>query len=93
MPLFPPLFFFLAPSLCCVSVCLSVCSPKRSPRGILLDQDATLNIFKQKYPKAKEEMEEKLQVTMTPTSVLCTSAVYTLYSPLSLLLLLYAVLV
>ena len=38
------------------------CSPKRSPREILLDQDATINIFKQKYPKAKEEMEEKLQV-------------------------------
>ena len=43
-------------------VCL-LCSPKRSPREILLDQDATNNIFKQKYPKAKEEMEEKLQVT------------------------------
>ncbi|CAI7999164.1 Microtubule-associated serine/threonine-protein kinase 1 [Geodia barretti] len=43
-------------------------SPKRSPRGILLDQDATLNIFKQKYPKAKEEMEEKLQEFLTKYS-------------------------
>lgn len=40
-------------------------SPKRSPREILLDQDATINIFKQKYPKAKEEMEEKLQEFLT----------------------------
>ena len=51
---FPPPSLFLSLS----------CSPKRSPREILLDQDATNNIFKQKYPKAKEEMEEKLQVNL-----------------------------
>ena len=51
------------PSLPPLSFCLSHAhSPKRSPRENLLDQDATNNIFKQKYPKAKEEMEEKLQV-------------------------------
>lgn len=37
-------------------------SPERSPREILLDLDSTHNIFKDKVPKAKEEMEEKLQV-------------------------------
>ena len=37
-------------------------SPERSPREILMDLDATHNIFKNKYPKAKEEMEERLQV-------------------------------
>ena len=37
-------------------------SPERSPREILLDLDATHDIFKNKYPKAKEEMEERLQV-------------------------------
>ena len=45
------------------TVCVCVCSPKRSPREILLDQDATINIFKRKYPKAKEEMEERVQVS------------------------------
>ncbi len=37
-------------------------SPERSPREILLDLDSTHNIFKDKVPRAKEEMEEKLQV-------------------------------
>ena len=37
-------------------------SPERSPREILMDLDSTHNIFKDKIPKAKEEMEEKLQV-------------------------------
>lgn len=37
-------------------------SPERSPREILLDLDSTHNIFKDKIPKAKEEMEDKLQV-------------------------------
>ena len=39
-------------------------SPERSPREILLDLDATHNIFKDKFPRAKEEMEEKLQVSV-----------------------------
>lgn len=34
-------------------------------REVLMDLDATHNIFKNKYPKAKEEMEEKLQVCCT----------------------------
>ncbi len=38
-------------------------SPERSPRDVLLDLDSTHNIFKDKIPKAKEEMEEKLQVS------------------------------
>ena len=37
-------------------------SPERSPREMLLDLDATHNIFRNKYPRAKEEMEEGLQV-------------------------------
>lgn len=36
-------------------------SPERSPREILLDLDSSHNIFKDKVPKAKEEMEERLQ--------------------------------
>jgi microtubule-associated serine/threonine kinase len=43
-------------------------SPKRSPREMILDQDATINIFRQKYPKAKEEMEERLQEFLTKYS-------------------------
>jgi hypothetical protein len=39
-----------------------VCSPERSPREILLDLDSSHNIFKDKVPKAKEEMEDKLKV-------------------------------
>ena len=34
-----------------------------------MDLDATHNIFKNKYPKAKEEMEEKLQDFLTKYSV------------------------
>ena len=37
---------------------------ERSPREILLDLDATHNIFRNKYPRAKEEMEERLQVIL-----------------------------
>ncbi|XP_064387144.1 microtubule-associated serine/threonine-protein kinase 2-like isoform X2 [Halichondria panicea] len=43
-------------------------SPERSPREILLDLDATHNIFKDKFPRAKEEMEEKLQDFLTKYS-------------------------
>ncbi len=52
----------------CVCVCVTAppphCSPERSPREILLDLDATHNIFKDKFPRAKEEMEDKLQVQL-----------------------------
>ncbi len=46
-------------------------SPERSPREILLDLDATHNIFKDKFPRAKEEMEEKLQVSVVWVSGGC----------------------
>ena len=44
-------------------LCVCVLSPERSPREILMDLDSTHNIFKDKIPKVKEEMEEKLQVS------------------------------
>ena len=65
----PSLYLFLSPSLTLspflilfLPLLLSPLSPKRSPREMILDQDATINIFRQKYPKAKEEMEDRLQV-------------------------------
>ena len=36
------------------------CSPERSPRESLLDLDDTHTIFREKYPRAKLEMESQL---------------------------------
>lgn len=55
-------------------VLLLLCSPERTRKEILLDLDSTHNIFKDKVPKAKEEMEERLQVRMILASLsLCAS--------------------